>query len=272
MPRRSLARGAPSGARGDRAGPFPELRHARMRPREFGPLYIAMLEAGEAGGMLDEVLERLASMLEKDLAMRKKVGAALAYPIVVMCAAIGLVFLLLATIVPTLGRFFLQLNVEEPPSARALLFVGEIVRNPVFWGLSGAAIVGVVLLFTVARRDLAVAAMLDAARLRIPLFGSLHRKAVTARLGRMLGSLLHSGVDVLRAIVCARRSPETPYTYAPCAICTRACATALRSPINSTTRACSIPCCCKWCAWAKKPEPLDAYHAAQNRRVLRKRR
>jgi type IV pilus assembly protein PilC len=187
----------------------------RLLPREFAPLYIAMVEAGEAGGMLDEVLERLACMLEKDLAMRKKVGAALAYPIVVLCAAIGLIFVLLATIVPTLGRFFLQLNVEQPPSARALLLAGDIVRNPVFWGMGVAGVAALMLLFAIARKDLGVAAMLDAARLRIPLLGSLHRKAVTARLGRMLGSLLHSGVDVLRAIdVCAPVTGNAVYVKA----------------------------------------------------------
>lgn len=187
----------------------------RMRPREFTPLCIAMTQAGEAGGMLDDVLERLACMLEKDLIMRKKVGAALAYPIVVLCAAIGLIFLLLVTIVPTLARFFSQLNVDQPAGTRALLFVGDIVRNPLFWGLGIAAIVAVVILFTIARGKPRFAAILDAAYFRIPLIGPLRRKAVTARLTRMLGSLLHSGVDVLRAIeVCAPVTGNAAYVQA----------------------------------------------------------
>jgi type IV pilus assembly protein PilC len=186
-----------------------------MRPREFSPLSVAMTQAGEAGGILDDVLERLASMLEKDLIMGKKVGAALAYPIVVLCAAIGLVFLLLATIVPTLGRFFNQLNVETPAGTRALLFAGDIVRNPIFWGLAIAASVAVVLIFPIARRKPRHAAMLDAAYFRIPMIGPLRRKAVTARLARMLGSLLHSGVDVLRAIdVCAPVTGNAVYVQA----------------------------------------------------------
>jgi type IV pilus assembly protein PilC len=186
-----------------------------MRPREFTPLAVAMTQAGEAGGMLDEALERLAGMLEKDLILRKKVGAALAYPCVVLCAAIALIFLLLATIVPTLGRFFLQLHVEQPPETRALLFVGNLVSNPLFWGLGIAAIFAVALLLALARRNPRRAAILDAVRLRIPLFGSLHRKAVTARLARMLGTLLHSGVDVLRAIdVCAPVTGNAVYVRA----------------------------------------------------------
>jgi len=187
----------------------------RMRPREFTSLSVAMTQAGEAGGMLDDVLERLACMLEKDLMMRKKVGAALAYPIVVLCAAIGLVFLLLATIVPTLGRFFSQLRVEEPAGTRALLFIGDIVRNPFFWILGIASIVAGVLVFALARRNPRLAAMLDAAYFRIPLIGALRRKAVAARLTRMLGSLLHSGVDVLRAIeVCAPVAGNAVYAQA----------------------------------------------------------
>jgi type IV pilus assembly protein PilC len=176
----------------------------RRRPREFTPLYIAMIEAGEAGGVLDVVLERLASMLEKDLAMRKKVSAALAYPFIVLCATIGLIFFLLTTIVPVFGRLFTQLDVAQPASTRILVFIGDSIRNPLFLGIALTSLVALLFTLSLARRDQRLASVLDTLRLRVALFGTLHRKAVIARLSRMLGSLLHAGVGVLRAVdVCA---------------------------------------------------------------------
>jgi type IV pilus assembly protein PilC len=187
----------------------------RSRPREFASLYTAMVEAGEAGGMLDEALERLASMLEKDLAMSKKVAAALAYPLIVLCAAVGLIFFLLATIVPTFGQLFAQLNVEQPASTRALLFVGNIVREPFFLIAMLSSAVVIPPLLAIARRDRDIACSIDAWILRAPLFGALQRKSIVARLGRTLGSLLRSGVDVLRAVdVCAPVMGNAAYAKA----------------------------------------------------------
>jgi type IV pilus assembly protein PilC len=184
----------------------------RRRPREFTPLYIAMVEAGEAGGMLDEVLERLASMLEKDLAIRKKVGAALAYPLIVLCATIGLIFFLLTTIVPVFARLFTQLDVAQPASTRILVCIGESMRNPLFFGVTLTSLVAVLFTLSLARRDQHLATVLDTLRLRVALFGTLHRKTVIARLSRMLGSLLHAGVGVLRAVdVCAPLAGNSVY-------------------------------------------------------------
>jgi type IV pilus assembly protein PilC len=172
----------------------------RQHPREFAPLYVAMLEAGEAGGMLDDVLDRVASMLEKEQALRKKVGASLAYPMIVLCAAIGLVFFLLSTLVPTFGRMFAQMNVPLPASTRFLIALGAVVGQPLFWGSAIVLAVTSIAVLVLARQNPRTAAALDRLRLRLPLIGAVHRKTVIARLMRTLGSLLRSGVDVLRSI------------------------------------------------------------------------
>jgi type IV pilus assembly protein PilC len=172
----------------------------RQHPREFAPLYVAMVEAGETGGLLDDVLDRVATMLERDQALRKKLSASLAYPLIVLCAAIGLVFFLLATIVPTFGRMFAQLNVPLPASTRFLIAIGNLVGQPVFVASLIVLAIGLPLAFLVIRQDSQAAAQFDRLRLRIPLLGTVHRKSVIARLMRTLGSLLRSGVDVLRSI------------------------------------------------------------------------
>ncbi|HEY0799068.1 MAG TPA: type II secretion system F family protein [Candidatus Baltobacteraceae bacterium] len=172
----------------------------KQHPREFAPLYIAMIEAGEAGGLLDDVLDRVATMLERDQVLRKKVGASLAYPVIVLSAAIGLIFFLLGTLVPTFGRMFAQMNVPIPASTRFLMALGTVVGQPLFWILLTVVGGGALIALFLAYQDARAAAVVDRLRLRFPLLGSVHRKSVIARLMRTLGSLLHSGVDVLRAI------------------------------------------------------------------------
>jgi type IV pilus assembly protein PilC len=172
----------------------------RQHPHEFAPLYVAMVEAGEAGGLLDDVLDRVATMLEKEQALRKKISASLAYPLIVLCAAVVLVFFLLGTLVPTFGRMFAQLNVPLPASTRFLMALGNLVGQPLFWVSAIAVFVSVLAMLLLTRQDVRAAAQLDRLRLRVPLLGAAHRKSVIARLMRTLGSLLHSGVDVLRSI------------------------------------------------------------------------
>lgn len=172
----------------------------KTRPREFTPLFVAMIEAGEAGGLLDDVLERIATFVERDAALRKKVSAALAYPLVVMTVAVGLVFFLVATIVPIFGRLFEQLSVPLPPSTRMLLALGEATHWPAAWACTVAAVIAGASVYAGVRRRPEWAATVDHLRLAIPIFGAIHHKAVVARTTRILGSLLGAGVDVLHAI------------------------------------------------------------------------
>ena len=180
------------------------------RPRAFAPLYVAMVRAGEAGGILDDVLERLASLLERDADLRKKVRAALAYPAVVVAAALALVLFLMARIVPMFAQMFGAFNVELPPTTRALLAAGDALQRPATWIASVAVLAVAAAALAAAARSGRGALALDRLRLRLPVFGPLLHKAITARIARMLATLLRSGIELVTAIDVVRPVAGSP--------------------------------------------------------------
>jgi type IV pilus assembly protein PilC len=182
----------------------------QRRPRAFAPLYVAMVRAGEAGGILDDVLERLASFLERDADLRKKVRAALAYPAVVVTAALALVLFLIARIVPMFAQMFGAFNAELPATTRALLAAGDALQQPATWFASIAVIVVAGGALAAAARTDRGALALDRLRLRLPVFGPLLHKAITARIARMLATLLRSGIDLVTAIDVVRPVAGSP--------------------------------------------------------------
>jgi type IV pilus assembly protein PilC len=170
----------------------------RTRPRDFDDLHVALIEAGETGGTLDAVLERLSTIFERDRAIRKKLAAALAYPAIVLAAAFGLALFVIATVVPTFSVLFVQLGVDVPTPTRFLLAAGTSLRDPHVI-VAGTA-VGFAAAIAVLRysRSLPEPA-LERLILRLPILGSVRRSAIVARAARTLGLLLHSGVDILHA-------------------------------------------------------------------------
>ncbi|MFN2461197.1 MAG: type II secretion system F family protein [Candidatus Velthaea sp.] len=169
-------------------------------PVTFPPLYVAMIRAGETGGMLDDVLERLAVLLERDADLRKKLQAALAYPAVVLTAALGLVVFIVARIVPMFSSMFDSFHAELPWTTAVLLQCADVLQQPAPW-LS--AVVGVGAACFGYRRAAATrggALALDHLRLRVPVLGALVRKSITARIARMLATLLRAGVELVTAI------------------------------------------------------------------------
>jgi type IV pilus assembly protein PilC len=180
------------------------------RPRAFAPLYVAMVRAGEAGGILDDVLERLASFLERDADLRKKVRAALAYPAVVVTTALGLVLFLIARIVPMFAQMFDAFHVELPATTRALLALGGALQQPGAW-LAGAAVPAACAAAVAGvARTRHGALVLDHVRLRLPVVGPLLHKAITARIARMLATLLRSGIELVGAIAVVRPVAGSP--------------------------------------------------------------
>lgn len=170
------------------------------RPREFSELYVAMIRAGELGGVLDEVLERLASFLERDRTLRKRLSAALTYPAIVALTAGGLVVFLLSSIVPMFASLFEQMHVDLPPTTSLLLSLGRAFQNGPFWLLCGAFALSMTLAALRFKRTQAGLLRWDRSKLKIPIFGAIVRKAALARLARMLGSLLRSGVGLIFAL------------------------------------------------------------------------
>ena len=169
-------------------------------PREFPRLFVAMVRAGERGGVLDEVLERLASTLECDRAMRKRVAAALAYPAIVSCAAFALIIFLLTSIVPTFRSLYQQMHVQLPAITSTLIALGSFAASPQLWiGCAFFALISLAIFARMKSSDAGAAAM-EAVIFHLPVLGLIRRKSTVARLARMLGTLLRSGVGLVASL------------------------------------------------------------------------
>jgi type IV pilus assembly protein PilC len=173
-------------------------------PAVFDRLYVSMVRAGEAGGVLDVVLDRLARFQEKSLHVRGKVAAAMVYPLVVLGVAATILSGLLVFVVPRFQQIFADLlkGAPLPALTRGVLAVSDAARHHLLLWLAGAVVAGFG--FRLFRRTVPGARLLDAAVLKLPLFGDLFLKAVVARFGRTLGTLLSSGVPILPALLIAR--------------------------------------------------------------------
>lgn len=169
-------------------------------PKEFPRLFVAMIKAGELGGVLDDVLERIAGVVERDRASRKRVSAALTYPAVVACAAIGLILFLITSIVPMFRSMYAQMHVPLPPITSALIGLGIALRSPFAWLLTGIGLLLLMLAFIRLRSSERGAVMLESVMLSLPVAGVIAKKATLARLSRMLGTLLRSGVGLVAAL------------------------------------------------------------------------
>lgn len=175
-------------------------------PRIFDRLYVNMVRAGEAGGALEPVLERLARFAEKSLRLRGKIRAAMIYPAVVLAVATGVLAGLVVFVVPRFQQIFADLlkGAPLPPLTQAVLAFSDWVRG--HWGLALAVTVLPWVATSLARRTPPGRQLADAALLRAPLFGGMVVKAVVARLARTLGTLLASGVPILPALLITRET------------------------------------------------------------------
>lgn len=175
-----------------------------QHPRSFDRLYINMVKAGEAGGVLDVVLDRLARFQEKSLQLKGKITAAMVYPLIVMAVAVLILAGLLVFVVPKFKQIFADLlkGAPLPPLTQAVLNVSEALKSHYLIALG----VGVALWLALQafRRTPAGARRLDTWAVRVPLFGQLILKAIIARFGRTLGTLLSSGVPILPALLITR--------------------------------------------------------------------
>ncbi len=167
-------------------------------PKVFSRLYTCMVSAGERGGLLAEILARLAVYLENTARLRKKVKSAMMYPIVVTCVAIGITIFLLVKVVPVFGEIFKSFNAKLPGPTLWLINVSTIVKSylPVF-AIAGGALVYAWLYFikTPTGRQ-----FWDSRRIKLPIFGGIAHKICLARFTRTLASLIRSGVPILEVL------------------------------------------------------------------------
>jgi len=173
-------------------------------PRVFDRLYINMIKAGEAGGVLDVVLDRLARFQEKSHQLRGKITAAMVYPLIVMAVAVVILVGLLVFVVPKFKQIFADLlkGAPLPTLTQLVLTISDAVKNHylIVLGVLAVAWIGL----GVFRRTPAGARFFDTLVVRLPLFGDLFLKGIIARFGRTLGTLLSSGVPILPALLITR--------------------------------------------------------------------
>ncbi len=173
-------------------------------PKIFNNLYINMVRAGETGGVLEVVLNRLAEFAEKAERIKNKVKGAMVYPIVVFVAAIGITGFLLVVVIPKFKDIFNDL-LEGKPLPAITQFVMNASNLVMHNGpMVVAAVVGFVVLFKIFAKTKTGSYVIDVLKIHAPMFGSLVRRTAVARMTRTLGTLLSSGVPVLQALVIVR--------------------------------------------------------------------
>jgi type IV pilus assembly protein PilC len=164
-------------------------------PKAFTELYKNMVSAGEAGGILDTILLRLATFLEKNDSIVRKVKGAMIYPAVIFSVAGIAVVVLLIFVIPTFQNMFASVNMELPLPTRIVIGMSNLLQG--YWWLMGLSVVGV---FFGIKRWYATESgqlMLDKLMLNFPVVGDLLRKSAVSRFTRTLGTLISSGVSIL---------------------------------------------------------------------------
>jgi len=166
----------------------------------FSTLYVSMVKAGEMGGVLDEVLERLANFMEKDFSLKKKVKSALTYPLVILVMALGIVFFLVTYILPTFVSLFEGMNLTLPLPTKILIIITKGAKNP--WIMIPSFLLMILGGFALNRyvQTHFGRKQYDLLRLNIPVFGLLNKKVAISRFCRTLGTLLSSGVPIMQAL------------------------------------------------------------------------
>lgn len=176
------------------------LSRALSHHRCFSPLFIGLVRAGEVGGVLDETLDRLSIFLESDSKMRRKIKAAMTYPVLVMVVAFIIVTGLVVFIVPKFIDIFKDFDVQMPMMTQILINISKFTTSK-----QGAIIlvgggVGSVVLWQKFKRTKFGKRLYDKYKLKVPVFGKLSHNIAVARFCRTLGTLLTSGVPILQAM------------------------------------------------------------------------
>ena len=175
-----------------------------QHPRVFDPLYSSMVAAGEAGGILDTILRRLSTYIEKAVKLKRAVVSAMVYPAVVMAVALGIVLLILWKVVPVFATLFASLQAALPWPTQVVIAASHLVGHSIPFLLIGGFGLGYAF-----RRYYATPGgrrTLDRALLKIPILGGVMRKIAISRFSRTLATLLSGGVPILESLAITART------------------------------------------------------------------
>ncbi|OGW44728.1 MAG: pilus assembly protein PilC [Nitrospirae bacterium RBG_13_41_22] len=186
----------------------------KKHPKIFTELYANMVAAGEAGGILDTILNRLAAYIEKAMKLKKKVKSAMVYPIVVTTVAVLVIAVIMIFVVPTFAKMFAQLGGVLPLPTRIVINMSNFIA-----GIAGLMVLGAIVAFVVFivqfRKTEKGKHIIDKILLKLPIFGVLLQKVAVAKFTRTLGTLVSSGVPILDGLeITAKTSGNKVIEYA----------------------------------------------------------
>ena len=177
----------------------------RRHPKVFDDLYVNLVAAGEVGGILDTILNRLAVYIEKAVKLKAQVKSAMFYPIAILIVAIGVIAVMLVKVIPTFEDMYKDMGggAKLPAATRVVINMSHSFIDK--WYLFVGGLVGFISFVVITRRNDRGRELWDRLLLRLPVLGPTLRKIVVARFTRTLGTLLSSGVPILDALdICAR--------------------------------------------------------------------
>src|SRR6266700_3288504 len=170
----------------------------QKHPKVFNRLYVCMVGAGEKGGLLSEILARLATYLENAARLRRKVKSAMMYPTVVTCVAISITIFLMVKVVPVFGEIFESFGAKLPTPTQYLINISHFMQKwivPILMGTAAAVYGWIYFIKTKPGRE-----FWDSRRIKLPIFGHIAHKICLARFTRTFASLVRSGVPILEVM------------------------------------------------------------------------
>ncbi|NOX97526.1 MAG: type II secretion system protein GspF [Nitrospirae bacterium] len=167
-------------------------------PDVFSSLYVSMVKSGEIGGMLEKVLTRLSDFAEKEEELRAKIRAALAYPLLMSLVGLMAIFVLLTFVIPRLVTMFEDMGQTLPLPTRMLVQTSHLLTD--YWWLIGAIVLLIFFVVKRVKRTKEGKLTLDRFKLRMPIIGTLIKKAEISRFGITLGTLLNNGIPMLQSL------------------------------------------------------------------------
>ncbi|TWT58470.1 Type II secretion system protein F [Thalassoglobus neptunius] len=172
------------------------------QPKAFDNLYVNMVKAGEAGGALEVILQRLAEFKERSQTLKRKVQGAMVYPVAVITVATGIVGFIMYWIIPKFKEIFMDFGVELPAITEWLIYASDWVVN--YWYLIPTIPFAMFVVVKLIKKNKTGAYIIDRIVLKIPVLGQIVKKSTIARTCRTLGTLIASGVPILEALSIAR--------------------------------------------------------------------
>ncbi|MBK9072991.1 MAG: type II secretion system F family protein [Myxococcales bacterium] len=181
----------------------------RKHPKIFDELYVNLVAAGEVGGILDQILNRLASYIEKNVKLKAQLKSAMVYPIGVLVVAFGVIAVMMMKVIPAFEKMYKDFPGAKLPKPTEIV-IGISRSFASYWYLMIGSVIGTIMLVKAYRRTPSGKSVTDRILLNLPVIGDVLRKIVVARFTRTLGTLLSSGVPILDALdICAKTAGNT---------------------------------------------------------------